>query len=231
MHYLNATKEFGSAGVSILPGTGHHDVTCSATGITCRGALRIAGVVTRTHITGKLVNGQRRGRADVWSADTASIQNGAALIRTAAGCRAHGRTNTDCFVFIPFMCRGRMKPTVMHVKQLLLVKKAGLGWPNDEARIAVGTLYEDLTIAKGVGLETDFNENRHERACCMPRVLKASRAQMTSGYTWAVHVRQIRCPVIHVPGNAPRSMNEDGWDALVTYSKMGFHGIVDARDN
>jgi len=150
------------------------------------------------------------------SSDTATIQSGRAIVRTETGSTSHARTKTDFFVYVPFMKKNGQNPCVMHVTQLLLVKKAGMGWLDDEARIAVGTLYDDLRVGTGAGLETEYNDDPTAGACTVPRVLWGKVANMAKGYKWAIHLRQVNCPVVHLHGPT--------WQAFITTHKMGFHG-------
>lgn len=180
------------------------------------GPTALAGVLTPAHIRGTRRLGKVEDAAEVLSSDSATVQNGRATVRTVAGSHSHCRTKTDHFVYIPYMKRGRQNPCVMKVDQLLLVKRPGMGWKDDEARIAVGTLYDKLSIGSGCGLEEDFNDEPAMGACTVPRVLHAKAAQLEQGYPWAVHLRQVHGPVVYLPGTT--------WSAFVTFSKMGFHG-------
>lgn len=182
------------------------------------GALALAGVLLSSH-----VSGERRGRggllerqASVWHAPCASIGNGAAVIRTQAACQTYGRTNCDFYAYVPFMRGGRQDPCVLRVEHLLLVKCPNMGWPEDEARLAVGTLYDRLAIRRGAGLETAYNDDPDRGACVVPRVLHATKSRIDSGYMWVVHIRQINCPVVYLP-----TSTDCFW---VTFHKMGYHG-------
>lgn len=196
------------------------------------GDLAIAKKLKKDDIQGYLYGKGYEGCAKVQSSDTASIQSGAALVRTVQGSNSHGRTKTDHFIYIPFMKRSRgcevQQPCIMKVKQILLIEKAGMGWPDNKARLAVGTMYDKLNIAKldadhVAGLETDFNEDATKRAVCVPRVLWAKTEQLLEGYPWAVHLRQVHCPVVHLPGTS--------WEAFVTFNKIGYHGCTDLLDS
>lgn len=183
------------------------------------GEFAIAGVLTEEHIIGVRQLGRMRNAADVMYSDTASIQSGGALVRTIAGSSCFGRSKNDSFVYVPFMKRSGQNPCVLRVKQLLLVRKQGMGWHNDEARIAVGTLYDQMTVADGAGLETEYNDDPTERACSVPRVLYCSKAKFAEGYEWAVYLRQVHCPLVYLPGGSTHF-----W---VTFTKMGYHGYTE----
>lgn len=187
------------------------------------GPLAVAGVLTEEHITGYREAGLIKDAAEVFYSDTASIQWGAFLIRTDKGCAAFGRTRTDQYAYIPFMAAHRQNPCVMKISQLLLVKRQGMGWPNGECRLAVGTLYDSLSIRKGAGLEAEYNDDPSREACVVPRALFASRRCLECGYLWAVHMRQINCPVAHIPGTSG--------DTFLTLSKLGYHGRKDLLTN
>lgn len=184
-----------------------------------RGPLALAGVLNPDHIRGIRQLGIMEGAATVFSSDSATIQNGAVIVRTAAGSRSHARTKTDHFVYIPFMKRGKQWPCVMRIDQILLVNRPGMGWRDDEARIAVGTLFDKLSIGAGGGLEVDFNDDPTITACKVPRLLHATAAQLKQGYPWAVHLRQVYGPVVYLPGTT--------WSAFITFGKIGYHGSKD----
>jgi len=118
------------------------------------GELGIAGRLLRQHVLGVANGAEVEGAAEVFCADSASIQRGASIIRTETGSGAHGRTRCDHFAYVPFLSGRTQNPCVMHVEQILLVRQAGMGWQNDEARIAVGILYDRLPVHRGAGLRT-----------------------------------------------------------------------------
>ena len=72
-------------------------------------------------------------RAIVMMANSASGHCGGSIIRTEVGSFAHGRTKVDHFAYVPFMRNGKHEPCVMHIKQLLMVRRADMGWPENEA--------------------------------------------------------------------------------------------------
>ena len=183
------------------------------------GELAIARVLTEDRITGVRHLGRMVDTAQVMYSDTASIQNGGALVRTIAGSSCFGRTKTDSFVYVPFMKGARQNPCVMHVKQILLVRRPGMGWHNDEARLAVGKLYEQLKVGDGAGLETEYNDDPTQGACSVPRVLECTHTGFQQGYEWAVFLRQIHCPLVYLPGT--------DYHRWVTFTKMGYHGYTD----
>lgn len=189
------------------------------------GQLALAGVLTRAHIKGIFnerdgsIQHVNRQKAEVYCSDSATIQSGAWVVRTDAGSRAHGRTHTDQYVYIPFRAGRSHNACVMKIDQVLLVKRSDMGWREGEARLAVGTMWDHLTIRRGAGLETSYNDNPALRACSVPRALWASQAHRAKGYPWAVFLRQVHCPVAFIPG--------DTGDTFVTISKMGFHGRKD----
>lgn len=189
------------------------------------GPLAIAGKLSRSHVKG--TRNERLGvmeylngiKAQVFFSDTATIQSGAWVVRTVAGSQAYGRTHVDHFAYVPFMSGRAQNPCVMKIDQILLIKRADMGWPGEEARVAVGTIWDHLTVAKGAGLETRYNDDPAKFACSVPRGLWCSKDRRGRGYPWAVHLRQIHCPVAYIPG--------DSGDMFVTLSKMGFNGRKD----
>lgn len=187
-----------------------------------QGPLAIAGVLTRKKVMGKrdAVTRKMRKAATVFHSDTASIRHGAFNLRTVRGSHAHGRTHTDHFVYVPFQgSRGKHNPCVMKVEQIVLVKQKKMGWPQDEARLVVGTIYDHLTVREGMGMEKDYHDDPKTGACCVPRFLYAAQSKLASGYPWAVHLHQVNCPVAYLPGSKG--------DHFVTISKMGFHSRTD----
>lgn len=192
-------------------------------GLRVEGDLEIARVLTAEKIRGVSRQGRVEGAAQVFHSDTATIQSGGALVRTVRGSHSHGRTKTDHYVYVPFMKRTSQNPCIMRIDQLLLVKRADMGWPDDEARLAVGMLYDKISIGTGGGNEVHFNEDPGQGATVVPRILYAKEAQLAQGYPWAVHLRQVHCPVVYLPGPS--------WSAWVTISKMGYHGRTDMHDS
>lgn len=194
-----------------------------------QGSLAIAGQLTGEHIRGRF--DKRTGETihvdDVAAltsySDTASIRYGAWVVRTFRGSSAHGRTHTDHFVYIPFMAGRAPNPCVMKIMQIVLVKRPGMGWCNDEARLAVGVLWDRLAVQRWDGLESAYNDDPVAGPCCVPRVLLLKESRKPAGYVWAVHLHQVHCPVAYLPGI-------DG-EMFITLSKMGFHGRKDLLVN
>jgi hypothetical protein len=187
------------------------------------GGLAIAGRLLGHHVRGqRQADGYMEYSAEVLQAPCASIRGGAALVRTEAASAACGRTRGDFYAYVPYMRGARQDACVMRIQHLLLVRCKVTGWPNDEARLAVGTLYDRLTIRAGAGLETKYNDDPAHGACCVPRLLHASQAKLAAGYPWVVHVRQIHCPVV--------TLSLDTGMSWVTIYKMGYHGVVDSED-
>lgn len=190
-----------------------------------QGDLQIGGKLTADHVTGTWDRdaGKRvypQGSIPtVCVSDTATIQSGAFLIRTIDGSSAFQGTHTDHYVYIPFRAGSTHNACVMLVRQLILIKCRGMGWRNDEARIAVGTLWDHLAIRKGAGLEVDFNDDPSRGSCSVPRALLLPPKRKSMGYDHAVFIRQIHCPCVFIP-------DPDG-DMFVTVSKMGYHGRKD----
>lgn len=191
-----------------------------------QGPLAIAGVLTRKKILGTRdrITRMKRGAAELFHNDTASIQSGAFSVRTERGSSAHGRTHTDHYVYIPFhKGRGGHNASVMKIDQIILVKQTNMGWPNDEARLAIGTLYENLKIETGAGMEEKYNDDSSTGACCVPRLLWATTSKLQAGYPWIVHLRQVNCPVAYIPGNSGAY--------FITISKMGVHARKDLEQS
>lgn len=185
------------------------------------GELALAGRLQRHHIVGVAVGPAIEGGAAVFHSDSASIQCGACVIRTHPGAHAHGRTRCDYIAYIPFMSGRKQKPCVMIVDQILLIKRSGMGWADDEARVAVGTLYDRLSVHAGAGLESSYNDDPAMGACVVPSALFLSAAEKTRGYTWAVHLSQIHCTCSCIFGVTG--------DTFLTSHKMGFHGRKDLQ--
>lgn len=189
------------------------------------GPLELAGKLTRNHILGH--KDPRTGlratvdneEAEVFWSDTATVQNGAWVVRTEKGSNSHGRTHTDHYVYVPFWAGRSQNPCIMKIDQIVLIRRKGMSWPDDEARLAVGTLWDRLPRREGAGLEQRYNDDPTTGACCVPRALFTSAAQKQKGYPWAVWLRQIHCPVAYIPGVSR--------DTFVTIGKMGFHGRRD----
>lgn len=189
------------------------------------GELAIAGVLTRTKMkgtfdgtTGETVYDNNE-KPEVFSSDTATIQSGAWVVRTEAGCLSHKRQKTDKYVYIPFRAARGISHCVMKIDQLLLVRLKGMSWRGEEARIAVGTLWDRLAIREGAGLEVTYNDDPTRGACCVPRVLYLSAAKKAKGRRIAVYLRQVHCPCAFYPGPPG--------ETFITVSKMGFHGRRD----
>lgn len=184
----------------------------------------IAGVITPEVLQGVMESGQAKDAADVFFSEDATIQAGAHVVRTKKGTMSHGRTRDNHFVYVPFWkARGEQDPCIMAVKQLVLIRKTGMGWPNDEARLVVGTMYDNLAVRSGVGLEDSYNDDYAKKATCVPRVIYASDARIRAGYPWAVYLSQVHCPVCHFS----QSKKRKGM-SFITVSKMGYHGRQDA---
>lgn len=184
------------------------------------GDLAIAGRLTSETLLG--TGGAVANAAVVHSSTAATIQFGAHVVHTKAGAESKGRTKDDHFVYVPFFKRsGKPEACVMRIKQILLIRKVGMGWVNDEARIAIGRLIPNLQVRSGPGLEDTFNDDPVEKATCVPRLLYASEACLNAGYTWAVLLRQIHCPVCY--------FKQMGGITFITVSKMGYHGKRDVH--
>lgn len=179
----------------------------------------IAGLLTAGHIRGRNIAGTVCGAATVFCCDTAQLKWGTYIVRTDKGCAQFGRVHSDQYVYVPFYSRSRHNPCVLKIKQLLLVRQSGFGWPDDECRLAVGVLYDNLVVRAGVGLETTYNDEPSQGSCQVPRILFASKYRLERGYAWAVHLRQIKCPVAHIPG--------DSGSTFITTNKVGYHGDRD----
>lgn len=74
-------------------------------------------------------------------------------------------------------------------------------------------------MREGVGLESTYNDNPVAGACVVPRMIIASDARLAAGYTWAIFLRQVGCPVSHLRGSQGST--------FITVTKMGFHGRLD----
>lgn len=190
------------------------------------GELAIAGKLTSKHIMGThesttgatiLENGDP---TTVWCSDSASIRNGAWVVRTDTGSVSHGRQHSDQYAYIPFRSKGGMNHCVMKIKQFVLVQRTNMGWRGDEARLAVGTLFDHLAVRHGAGLETQYNDDPTSGACCVPRALHATSSKLAKGSDMAVFLRQVHCSCVYIPG-------KDGCATFMTLSKMGIHGRRD----
>lgn len=189
-----------------------------ASRISIQGEFAVAGRLTAELMTGGLQGLGPRGR--IYVSDSATIKFGAYVINTAKAASARGRVRDDHFVYIPFFkASGKPEACVMEIHTLLRVHQPGMGWPDDEARLAVGKLYTNLQVRKGLGLETAYNDNPARGAYCYPRLLYANQACRENAYTWVVHLRQILCPVCFYAQSAGTT--------FVTTSKIGFHGRRD----
>lgn len=180
------------------------------------GHLVIAGALTSEHVLAQFDRGHRTTLADVKFAHTASIGNGSARVRTVQGSRVQGRTQCEHFVFVPFQrADGTLNACVLKIEQLLLVRCAGQGWDNDTARIAAGVLHDFAHVVEGPGLFTDFNDDCRKGAFVVPTMLRVPNS--SRGYKWAVHIRQISCPLVLLE-------RESGAREFFTFNKMGQHG-------
>lgn len=191
-----------------------------------QGDLALAGKLTEKHILGWWNTGLGRReypdgvRPIVQVSDTASIQSGAFVIRSVAGSTACLRTHPDQYVYIPFASARGHNACVMRIDQLVLVRRANMGWRNDEARLAVGTLWDHLAVRRGVGLESVYNDDPSRGACRVPRALWLSPLKKAKGYQVVVFIRQIHCPCVYIPDPI------DG-DIFLTITKMGYRGRKD----
>ena len=194
------------------------------------GELALAGLLLPQHIRG---DGKPGGipEAKVHYASAASIQRGAFVVRTEAATEAERREHFDQYVYVPYL-GGRSGNTpnscVLHVEQIVQIQQTGLGWPDDQAKIAVGTMYEHLPCRGGAGLETRYQDDPRRGATCVPRCMVASDAKLESGYRWAVHLRAVHCTVTHnleywEAGTAGSDRAHSGI-SFWTSSKWGFHG-------
>jgi hypothetical protein len=187
------------------------------------GGLAIAGRLRGHHVRGqRQADGYMEYPAEVLQVPCASIRGGAALVRTEAASAACERTRWDFYAYVSYMRGATQDACVMRIQHLLLVRCNVIGWPNDEARLVLGTMYGRLTIRAGTGPETKYNDDHARGACCVPRLLHASQAKLAAGYPWVVHVRQIHCPVV--------SLQLDTGMSWVTIYKMGHHGVVDSEE-
>lgn len=182
------------------------------------GEAALAGRLLRKHIMGVSTAVGVEGAAQVCWSDSATIKRGAFVVRTKVGSRAHGRTRCDHFVFVPFWMGAVFNPCVMEVDQILLVKREGMGWPEDECRLAVGTLYDKLTVCDGGGLQTRFNDSAVGPRT-VPGALRLTSSARSCGYKWAVHLYQVHC-------TCPVLIDKDGY-VFLTSQTMGFHGRKD----
>lgn len=184
------------------------------------GKLALAGILTRQAVVGRRRQGQPiEDAAQVFWSPKASIKFGKYLITTEEGSSANNSGSTSHFVYVPFEGPRGHNACVMRVKQLLLVKKPGMGWDKDEARLAVGIIYENMSVEKGAGVEVSFNDDPRRGAVSVPRILHATSARMAKGYPFAVHISQIHGPLVYLKG-------ETG-DRFITTHRMGFHGRKD----
>jgi hypothetical protein len=117
------------------------------------------------------VAGHVQHRALVKAAKSASIGDGAAILRTVSGSSAYGRTTVEHWAFVPFRrAGGGLNACVLKIKQLLLVECPGMGWPGGVARIAAGTMYQ-AHVMQGPGLVTHFNDDPAQGGCAEPTML------------------------------------------------------------
>ena len=186
-----------------------------------RGDMAIAGKLRRHHILGERVGAVVEDSAHVLCSDSASIRAGTCVVRTQRGADHYGRTKCDHYAYIPFRSGSRHNACVMEIHQILLVRKQGMGWDHDEARIAVGVLYDRLPIRAGAGLESTYNDDCSIGSCCVPRALFLSARRKKEGYKWAVFLSQIHCSrAVHTAAQGT---------TFLTNSKMSFHGRKDLQ--
>lgn len=183
------------------------------------GDLAIAGVLKREDVVGHRTAAGITGDAQVYYSDSASIGNGATVVRTVAGSSAYGRTRCDQYAYVPFAAAKRHNACVLVVDQIVLVHKDGMGWHRNQARLAVGVLYDHLTVRSGAGVEDTWNDDMSVGPHSAPRVLFLSAKKKKSGYRWAVFLSQVHCTCSIIPGPSG--------DVFITSSKMGFHGRKD----
>lgn len=161
--------------------------------------------------------------ATVRAADSVSIGDGAAVVRTIAGTQSHGRKTLECYVYLPYTRQnGTHNPCVLRVEQLLLVTCPGKGWPDDQARIAVGILCEATVVQGRGGLCVEYNDDASTRARAVPTLLRLT--QSSTRYKWAAHVHQIECPLIRASLGRTGVAGMAGVTDFVTFEKMGYHG-------
>lgn len=182
----------------------------------------LAGVLTRELLEGPPA-GPLRGvnRAVVYTSEEATIQYGSYQVYTDRAARRRGSRLADQYVYVPFINQAGHNACIMKVKHVCLIRLVGMGWPNDEARIAVGTLYDQLSVrpSHNLGLEAHFQDDITTGPRVYPRLIYASQTRLNAGYKWAVFLHQIRCPVAHLEG--------DEGSTFVTLTKMGYHGRLD----
>lgn len=184
------------------------------------GGEALAGVLTRELLEGPPDGTDRgRNRAVVYTSEEATIQYGCFTVYTDKAALKRGSSLADQYVYVPFVNGTGHNACVMKVKHVYLIRLAGMGWPDDEARIAVGKMYDQLSVRTGLGMEDHFSDDLDAGPRVFPRMIYAPRSRMKAGYPWAVFLRQIRCPVAHLPGTEGAT--------FVTLSKMGYHGRLD----
>lgn len=184
-----------------------------------QGRLALAGFLTRFKLDMARAAVGPACRPVAYSGEEATIKYGAYKVYTVRGSRTHGSPHADQYVYVPFMSRRGHNPCVMKIKHMFVIHMPGVGWPADEARIAVGTLYDRLAVREGVGLEASYNDDPAAGACVVPRMIYASDARIRAGYTWGVYLSQIHCPVSHLRGSTGST--------FITVSKMGYHGRLE----
>lgn len=184
-----------------------------------QGEHALAGVLTRSALEESRNTAEQGSPPLVYSAEEATIKYGAYKVYTVRGARTRGSPHADQFVYVPFMSRRGHNPCIMKIKHIFLVRLHGMGWANDEARIAIGVLYDRLAVREGVGLECTYNDDPGAGACVVPRMIFASEARLAAGYTYAIFLSQVNCPVAHLKGSAGST--------FITITKMGFHGRLD----
>lgn len=184
-----------------------------------QGVMALAGVLTRATLEDSRAACATDAPPLVYSSEEATIKYGAFRVYTDRGARSRGSAHADQYVYVPFMSRRGHNPCIMKIVHLFLIRLPGMGWPDDEARIAIGTLFDRLAVREGVGLEGTYNDDPAAGACVVPRMLFASRARMLAGYTYAIFLNQINCPVAHLRGSTGST--------FITITKMGYHGRLD----
>lgn len=185
------------------------------------GSRSLAGRLTRQHILGVVQGGQVVGAAEVFHSDSASVRRGEFTIRTKKGSAAFGRTRCDHLAYIPFESDKGVNHCVMLIDQILLVNRGGLDWRDDEGRLAVGVLYDKLSVCSGGGMETGFNDDTSRGKCVIPGALRLTASDKARRYRWAVYVNQIYCTC--------SCFTDKTGHIFLTSQKMGFHGRKDLQ--
>lgn len=184
-----------------------------------QGNLALAGVLTRANLENCRAAAAEGSPPLVYSSEEATIKYGAYKVYTARAARSRGTPHADQYVYVPYMSHRGHNPCIMKIQHLFLVRLPGMGWPDDEARIAVGILFDRLSVREGVGLESTYNDDPAAGVCVVPRLIFASTARLAAGYPYAIFLNQIDCPVAHLRGSLGST--------FITVTKMGFHGRLD----